>query len=264
MQEAPAGKESGIGERIRESEANNAQSVETNLYEPNERAAITTSSTPTQTALSLIDAADSTNARRMATDETFRKIITAPDTETALQSVVKAIADNLDIDAIYNKLRTESNGKQEWVLESIPILENFLRSVGDGNNMETLEELIKKADGSTVKQYMTDEGALAVRVLAKDTANQISDIARNIQDVDDISGDTYRQAEMLLDRMEALSKMNIKASYKAGSQLQRRNASKLNIRKVLGLEEEAAEISKRNQTKPSPNCVKLSLRGPTG
>ena len=234
MQEAPAGKESGIGERIRESEANNAQSVETNLYEPNERAAGTTSSTPTQTALSLIDAADSTNARRMATDETFRKIIAAPDAETALQGVVKAVADNLDVDAIYDKLRAANGGKQGWILESIPVLENFLRSVGDGNNMETLQELLKKADGTVVKQYMTDEGALAVRVLAKDTANQISDIARNIQDVDAVSGDTYRQAEMLLDRLEALSKMNIEASYKAGSQLQRRNASKFNIRKILG------------------------------
>ena len=234
MQEAPAGKESGIGERIRESEANNAQSVETNLYEPNERAAGTTSSTPTQTALSLIDAADSTDARRMATDETFRKIIAAPDAETALQGVVKAVADNLDVDAIYDKLRAANGGKQGWILESIPVLENFLRSVGDGNNMETLQELLKKADGTVVKQYMTDEGALAVRVLAKDTANQISDIARNIQDVDAVSGDTYRQAEMLLDRLEALSKMNIEASYKAGSQLQRRNASKFNIRKILG------------------------------
>jgi len=234
MQEAPAGKESGIGERIRESEANNAQSVETNLYEPNERAAGTTSSTPTQTALSLIDAGDSTNARRMATDETFRKILAAPDAETALQGVVKAVADNLDVDAIYDKLRAANGGKQGWILESIPVLENFLRSVGDGNNMETLQELLKKADGTVVKQYMTDEGALAVRVLAKDTANQISDIARNIQDVDAVSGDTYRQAEMLLDRLEALSKMNIEASYKAGSQLQRRNASKFNIRKILG------------------------------
>ena len=254
MQEAPAGKESGIGERIRESEANNAQSVETNLYEPNERAAVTTSSTPTQTALSLIDAADSTNARRMATDETFRKILAASDVETALQGVVRAVADNLDVDAIYDKLRAANNGKQEWVLESIPVLEEFLEKSRDVNDFSSLTELLKNADGTVVKQYMTDEGALAVRVLAKDTANQISDIARNMQDVDAVSGDTYRQAEMLLDRMEVLSKMNIEASYKAGSQLQRRNASKFNYRKILG---EGDGDAARKQKKSDETITKL-------
>ena len=234
MEEAPTGKDPGIGERIRESEAHNAQSVETNLYEPNERSAITSGTTPTDAAQSLIKAGDSTNAKRMATDETFRRILAAPDAETALQGVVKAVADNLDVDAIYDNLRAANGGKQGWILESIPVLENFLRSVGDNNNFETLEELLKKADGTVVKQYMTDEGALAVRVLAKDTANQISDIARSIQGVDAVSGDTYRQAEMLLDRLAVLSKMNIEASYKAGSQLQRRGASKFNIRKILG------------------------------
>ena len=224
----------GFRDRVKESVDNNAASVETNLYEPNERAAITSGTTPTDAAQSLIKAGDSTNAKRMATDETFRKIITAPDAETGLQEVVKAVADNLDIDAIYDSLRAANNGKQEWVLESIPVIEEFLENSRGANDFSSLQQLLTKADGQVVKQYMTDEGALAVRVLAKDTANQISDIARNIQDVDSVSGDTYRQAEMLLDRLEALSKMNIEASYKAGSQLQRRNASKFNIRKILG------------------------------
>jgi hypothetical protein len=223
-----------VRSRLKESTDNNAQSVETNLYEPNERAAITSGTTPTEAATSLIDAAGSTNARRMATDETFRGILASPDAETALQGVVKAVADNLDVDAIYDKLRAANNGKQEWILESIPILNDFLESSRGANDFSSLTQLLQKADGTVVKQYMTDEGALAVRVLAKDTANQISDLARQMQEVDAVNGDSYRQAEMLLDRMEVLSKMNIEASYKAGSQLQRRNSSKFNIRKILG------------------------------
>ena len=223
-----------VRSRLKESTDNNASSVETNLYEPNERAAITSGTTPTEAATSLIDAAGSTNARRMATDETFRGILASPDAETALQGVVKAVADNLDVDAIYDKLRAANNGKQEWILESIPILNDFLESSRGANDFSSLTQLLQKADGTVVKQYMTDEGALAVRVLAKDTANQISDLARQMQEVDAVSGDSYRQAEMLLDRMEVLSKMNIEASYKAGSQLQRRNTQSFNIREILG------------------------------
>lgn len=240
--------------RLKESIDNNAQSVETNLYEPNERAAITSGDTPTDVAQSLIDAGDSTDARRMATDETFRGILTASNAEEALQAVIKAVADNLDIDSIYDKLREANNGRQSWVLESIPVLDEFLEKNRDANDFSSLQQLLTKADGTVVKQYMTDEGALAVRVLAKDTANQISDIARQMKEVEAVNGDSYRQAEMLLDRLQVLSKMNIEASYEAGSKLQRRNTSKFNIRKILG---EADGDAALKQAKSDETITKL-------
>lgn len=243
-----------IRSRLRESVDNNAQSVETNLYEPNERAAITSGDTPTDVAQSLIDAGDSTDARRMATDETFRGILTASNAEEALQAVIKAVADNLDIDSIYDKLREANNGRQSWVLESIPVLDEFLEKNRDANDFSSLQQLLTKADGTVVKQYMTDEGALAVRVLAKDTANQISDIARQMKEVEAVNGDSYRQAEMLLDRLQVLSKMNIEASYEAGSKLQRRNTSKFNIRKILG---EADGDAALKQAKSDETITKL-------
>lgn len=242
----------GLGQRIDESIENNARTVDTNIWEPNERAAKTMGFKPNEVLESQLDQAIAGNpvqggSRAFMVDQTFKAIAAAPDTNKAIAFVIKAMEEGTDIKALIKKMRT-TNARQ--LTESFPIVEEFITNnkTADGStNWKALEKMVKTDTGGTEPVFMSIEGGIAVRGLQKDLAMQMRDIAQAERGVDSIGGDSYKQASMLIDRLRVLDRMNLFASNDSGTRQQARNVSTLNVRKALETGEIDGSVAKRIQ-----------------
>ena len=242
----------GLGKRIDESIDNNARTVDTNMWEPNERAAKTMGFKPNEVLESQIDQAIAGNpvqgsSKGFMVDQTFKAIQAAPDTNKAIAFVIKAMEEGTDIKALIKKMRT-TNARQ--LTESFPIVEEFIsnnKNADGTTNWNALQKMVKTDTGGTEPAYMTIEGGIAVRGLQKDLAFQMRDIAQAQKGVDEIGGDSYRQQSMLIDRLRVLDRMNLFASYDSGTRQQARNIATINVRKALETGEIDGSVAKRIQ-----------------
>ena len=235
----------GYDARVRESYNNNADSIETNLYEPNDRAGVTSGYQAGEALESMISASREGvpgGAKRVLNDDTIKSIAGAADPEEALSKAIRAVeGDGSSMAGIYERLR-ELRG--EKFAAQVNELARAL-DLDEDNLKAYLEELVPDGEGGQIKRFMSDDGALTVRILQKDTANQIYDIARTAQELDEAGADYFKQATMLLDRLAVLDEMNIKHSYKSGAGLASRKNNWLNVGKEY--DGEGAAARKKSQ-----------------
>ena len=220
---------------LEEAKANNADSVQQNLWEPNERAAKTSKPNIQDVIEDQTRVANDGNpakgsARMWTTDETYKYLVANPNEREAMASLIKAAADGVDLNRVA-KMAEGYDMTNPRQLEAIPVLKAL---VDDGFDLTPLKKMVASDTGSgTVPEYMTIKGGIATRALMLDTANQLKEISSAAKGVDDIGGDAWRQQEMLLDRLQALTRMDVEASYSAGASLQGRKNTRFNARKAM-------------------------------
>ena len=210
--------EPGVEARIAESRANNAQSVETNLWEPNERAAKTTAPDMQDVLESQIKyeaEGRPANAapKTYTTEETYKYFVANPNGEEAMASLIKAASQDVRLSDIV-ELAEEGNLNPR-MLEGLEVLAEVVDEAGNVD-ISRLKKVVSEGSVDS-PEYMTIKGGIVTRALMLDTAQQLTDIATAARQVDEVSGDSFRQSEMLIDRLETLSKMDIEASNAAGS-----------------------------------------------
>ena len=227
----------GFGERVAEAEANNVSRVNDALYEPNERAASTSSDNINDVVASEIrmDAAANPaegSAAKHLTDADYQAVLASRNSTEALANLIKAASQGVDLDAVIDAAEYSGNTR---LLESVEVLKEFIADNTDDvgvTNFDSLRRQIANAEG-TNPVYMTMKGGVAVRALMLDTANQIKELAGVSRQVDEAGGDAFRQQEMLLDRLEILAEMDAKQSKLFGQSLQSRQNLPFNARRAM-------------------------------
>ena len=231
------GAESGYAQRMQEAQANNANSVDRALYEPNERAASTSSDDINDVVASEIrmDAAANPaegSAAKHLTDADYQAVLASRNSTEALANLIKAASQGVDLDAVIDAAEYSGNTR---LLESVEVLKEFIADNTDEvgvTNFDSLRRQISNAEGEN-PVYMTMKGGIAVRALMLDTANQIKELAGVSRQVDEAGGDAFRQHEMLLDRLEVLAEMDAKQSKLFGQSLQSRQNLPFNARRAM-------------------------------
>lgn len=231
------GAESGYAQRMQEAQANNTNSVDRALYEPNERAVSTSSDDINDVVASEIrmDAAANPaegSAAKHLTDADYQAVLASRNSTEALANLIKAASQGVDLDAVIDAAEYSGNTR---LLESVEVLKEFIADNTDDvgvTNFDSLRRQIANAEG-TNPVYMTMKGGVAVRALMLDTANQIKELAGVSRQVDEAAGDAFRQQEMLLDRLEVLAEMDAKQSKLFGQSLQSRQNLPFNARRAM-------------------------------
>jgi len=199
------GKDPGSAQRKMESDLNSGRpdgSVE-RLYEPNERAAKTTK-------YDFEDAA-STQATRSTDPEmpggskptlNEQDFMNFTDVDR-LRDYIAETAPNVDLARVAKSLSLQEN---EYTLRAYQSIADFVTN----GNMETLENL-RYMDSMNFKGARAD-GVVVIDVLARDTAEQMLDLATSVIDVNSVNGDVAQQGIQLMRRAEALAKMQKEVS----------------------------------------------------
>ena len=227
----------GYAARYQEAQTNNASSVDQALYEPNERAASTSSDNINDVVASEIrmDAAANPaegSAAKHLTDADYQAVLASRNSTEALANLIKAASQGVDLDAVIDAAEYSGNTR---LLESVEVLKEFIADNTDEvgvTNFDSLRRQIANAEGEN-PVYMTMKGGIAVRALMLDTANQIKELAGVSRQVDEAAGDAFRQQEMLLDRLEVLAEMDAKQSKLFGQSLQSRQNLPFNARRAM-------------------------------
>ena len=227
----------GYAARYQEAQANNANSVDQALYEPNERAAHTSTNDINDVVDSQVrmDAAANPaegSSANYLTDADYQAVLASRNSTEALANLIKAASQGVDLDAVIDAAEYSGNTR---LLESVEVLKEFIADNTDDvgvTNFDSLRRQIANAEG-TNPVYMTMKGGVAVRALMLDTANQIQELAGVSRQVDEAGGDAFRQQEMLLDRLEILAEMDAKQSKLFGQSLQSRQNLPFNARRAM-------------------------------
>ena len=246
---APSRPEPGKEVRQAEAEANNAKGLDDSEFEPNERAAQTTQHNvadvaESQRAYTDAGAPGNGGTKSYMTSDLYKEVLSSKNATEGLRTVIKAASEGADVQKL---LKQAADSNNDQLIRSLPILDDFLsanKKALKETDFEALTKQVADGDGS-LPAYRTIEGGLVTRALIVDTSQQIRELAHASRGLDEIGADSFRQSEMLIDRLRTLLRFDKTAS-EYGRKLQSRKGVPFNLGKTLseGEGDLAARIAK--------------------
>lgn len=195
----------GSAQRKAENDLNSGRpdgSVE-RLYEPNERASKTSKydfeDAATTQATRSADPDMPGGSKPTLNEQDFMNFTDVD----RLRDYIADVAPNVDLARVAKSLSLQEN---EYTLRAYQSIADFVTN----GNMETLENL-RYVDSMNFKGARAD-GVVVIDVLARDTAEQMLDLATSVLDVNSVNGDVAQQGIQLMRRAEALAKMQKEVS----------------------------------------------------
>ena len=264
--QSPSRVEPGKEVREAEAKANNAKDLDSSLYEPNERAASTTSYNIEDVAKSQeqFTAAGSPangGTKSHMTSDIYKEILSSKGATEGLQVVIKRAAEGADIQKL---LKRAADSNNDQLVRSLPILDEFLGANKDilkETDFTALSKKMQDGEDGLLPAYRTIEGGIVTRALIVDTAQQIREISLSAQGVDLINGDSFRQSEMLIDRLRTLLRFDKTASIEYGRKLQSRKGVPFNLEKTLAESEGEAAMRIRKSDEKLDEMLGLLRQG---